>query len=144
METIEITEKEIHNLRARWNKVIRGNSDGWENFDQFLAWCMENGYRQGAEIRRKNTGNPHSPRNTYFYNSKDRTGFCAGCRQKCPTAGKGCEAWNAKFIKYWNESIHYSPKPKAKEAVEEIPKKPVRETFKYYHPDEIRRILANG
>ena len=50
--------------------------------------------------------------------------------------------WCDRFVKNWNANIYIRPKPVPK--VEEPPKQPVREKFKIYHPDEIRRMMHNG
>ena len=66
MDVSDITSKEIHNLRARWNRKMRDDQVGWDSFDDFLRWSVENGYKQGREIRKKDYGKPHSKSNTFF------------------------------------------------------------------------------
>lgn len=141
-EKPDIPKKEIYNIRTRWKRRIRDDQEGWESVDDFVRWCLENGYRKGMEIRKQNSFLPHGPGNTFFYDKNERTGVCKGCELKCVDYGK-CKVWEEAWIKSWNQNIY---KVHLKTRKRTVPKdKPGgREKFKIYHPDEIRRMIHNG
>lgn len=134
----EISSEERKTLQWRFNR-IKNISQGWENAEDFIRWCLRNGYRKGRQMRRAFPSRPHGPGNSYFYDPNERTGVCTGCKQKCPEDGHGCAVWRERWIKNWDGNICIRPKT-AQEP--EVPHQ--REKFRYEAPDLIREGLTFG
>lgn len=143
VEVIEMTPKERHNLKERWRKKVENDQTGWADFDDFVRWCVENGFEKGRQMRKANPNKPHSPANSFFYNPNERTGVCTGCKQKCPADGHGCSVWQERWVRNWDNNIR--SQPKAEPEVPKQPEKPPqREKFRYEAPDLIREGITFG
>lgn len=146
-----IPAKEVENLYSRYKK--HNLQEGFGNFDNFLKFASECGYKPFLHLRRNDENRPHSPENSYFYDSKAKeklppkkpgpktseiiSPYCVGCKYKCPERGGGCLGWQLYFKQNWNKNICSRRKL-------EPPPPPKREKFQYEHPDTIRRLLAQG
>lgn len=144
-----ISAAEVVNLRSRYQK--NKLKEGFGSFDTFLRFASECEYKPGQHLRRYDASQPHSPENSFFYDSamKEKlppkksgpkatdivSPYCKGCKMKCPERGTGCLGWQMYFVRNWNQNIRIHP---AKPA----PEPPKREYFQYEHPDTVRRMKA--
>ncbi|MBO5953462.1 MAG: hypothetical protein J6Q53_05020 [Oscillospiraceae bacterium] len=145
-ERYGIPANEVQNLYNRYKK--NHLEEGFGDFDSFVKFASECGYKPFLHLRRYDASQPYSPDNTFFYDRKAHLGFesgskklktseivspyCVGCKQKCPASGDGCYGWQRYFAQNWNENV--------RGLIKEIapPEPPKREFFRYEHPDLIR------
>ena len=146
---------EVANLRKRWHRMK--DDAVFADFDSFVLWASQNGYRKGLELRRYDPGKPHGPENSFYYSKeaadqaakleKERqkaermanpVECCRGCEKECPGdgGGQGCKVWRDWFVKNWNEKIRIRPKLQA--PVEDGK----RQFFRYEHPDLVREGIG--
>lgn len=123
----------------------------WKSWDDFLQWALDNGWTDGAELRKTDGDKPHGPKNSYFHAEKkpepvetvkpvsapaapvNVSRFCKGCDRVCPSGGVGCGSWREWFAKDWDKNIHvFSPEPEYKG----------RMKFRYEHPDLVREGIG--
>jgi len=137
----KISFEELHTLRVRFSK-LKKDSQGWEDAEDFIRWCLKNGYRKGRNLRRKFPSKPHGPTNSYFYDPKERTGICEGCKMKCPTTNMGCLRWRIGFADNWERTRRiFLPEV---QTAEPAAAPPVQEKFRYEHPDLEREGITFG
>lgn len=140
------TGNDLNNLNRRWNDKVKLDCE-WEDFDSFVYWCSQSGYRKGKQIRKRNQDLPHSPDNSYWYDyqvarreeqeerqrkrEESEGDFCTKCTQpRSKVCINGCVAWKEQWVQNWNDHICIKP-PEP-----EQPQK--REVFCYEHPDLVR------
>lgn len=145
-----IPGNEVKNLTNRYYGFLES---GWVSADDFVIWAIENGYKKGAHLLKKNDSEAHGPNNSVFCDSKEQkrkilekrqeylsiqSPFCEKCeRISCPGRSEsGCVAWRAYFVKNWNENIHFE-----QEAKNEIDPR-VQQYFQYEHPDLVREGIV--
>lgn len=145
-----ISVQEVNNLHRRFLRLKL--AEGFGTFDDFLKWCSENEYEQDKELRRYDDHEPHGPENSFFFQKNRKTDnpkkpgpketgvtspFCQGCEKSCP--GDGCNAYKKWWVDNWNEHISTSPK-----LLPEPEPDDKRRVWRYHHPDDVRRAMANG
>lgn len=138
------TPEQTYNLHRRYT-YLRNHT--WESFSAFLQWASETNVAKGAFLRKKDESLPHGPDNSYWSTTPAAVArvyeptkiyvspFCEGCPKMGEMGCGGCEKWEEYFVGNWNKNIHVDLShylPRIKEAYP-------RETFKYEHPDDIRR-----
>ena len=127
--------------------------EGFGDFDNFLRFASESNYKPFLHLRRYDASQPHSPENSFFYDSTAKeklppkkpgpkvtdivSPYCVGCKMKCPERGVGCLGWQMYFVRNWNQNIRIRP-------AEPAPEPPKRECFQYEHPDTVRRIKVQA
>ena len=146
-ERYGISSADVTHLIRRFYRYFR-DSD-WQNADDFVRWCSENGWQKGLKLCRKDKERLHGPGNSYFQTpemtvrakkedirrrKEERKNtvspFCEGCQKECTRVAYGCEEYRAWFVKNWNQNIHVPP---VKPVVDEG-----RKVFRYEHPDLVR------
>ena len=150
-ERYGISSADVTHLIRRFYRYFR-DSD-WQNADDFVRWCSENGWQKGLKLCRKDKDRLHGPDNSYFQTpemtvrakkedirrrKEERKNtvspFCEGCQKECTRVAYGCEEYRAWFVKNWNQNIHVPP---VKPVVEEGPM-----VFRYEHPDLVREGIV--
>ena len=150
-ERYGISSADVTHLIRRFYRYFR-DSD-WQNADDFVRWCSENGWQKGLKLCRKDKERLHGPGNSYFQTpemtvrakkedirrrKEERKNtvspFCEGCQKECTRVAYGCEEYRAWFVKNWNQNIHVPPvKPV-------VPEGPM--VFCYEHPDLVREGIT--
>ena len=111
-ERYGISSADVTHLIRRFYRYFR-DSD-WQNADDFVRWCSENGWQKGLKLCRKDKERLHGPDNSYFQTpemtvrakkedirrrKEERKNtvspFCDRCQKKCTKIASGCEEYRA-------------------------------------------------
>lgn len=150
-ERYGISGEDVTHLIRRFYRYFR-DSD-WQNADDFVRWCSENGWQKGLKLCRKDKERLHGPDNSYFQTpemtvrakkedirrrKEERKNtvspFCEGCTEAC-REGVGCERWRQYYVTNWDQNISI-----AKHVPKEDPG--ARRVFRYEHPDLVREGIV--
>lgn len=129
------------NYGARGIKVC----EEWNRFEPFLEWCIQNGYKKGLDLDRKNNNGDYTPENCRWISRKENlnnrrnTVYLTVCGKKLPET-----VWAEKIgvdralIKYW---IKTKGKCYAEKRIEESLKNGYSpRNYSYGHKKPIRHV----
>lgn len=123
-----LDKKTVAALRHKWDYINPEKND-FLNFEDFLEFAEESGFRDGLVLTRLRPSEPHSRENTRFMTRGQIRDMRIEQRQK----RRQCEA--EELAQRWNRCVHEP----FKHLIPVPEKKPQREFFRYEHPDIIRR-----
>lgn len=133
--------KAYRNYGARGIKVC----EEWSQFEPFLEWCIQNGYKKGLDLDRKNNNGDYTPENCRWISRKENlnnrrnTIHLTVCGKTLPET-----VWSEKIgvdralIKYW---LKTKGKCYAEERIKEALKNGYNpRNYSYGHKKSIRHV----
>ena len=100
-------------LYKRWLVLINSGvvDDNWFDFSVFKQWALENGYKEGLLINKRNRNKPHSPTNSFYVIDEsdykiNQPLYACWMALKGRNKGKVCNEWLNNYETFRNWSFN--------------------------------------
>lgn len=102
-----LTAQDMRALNNQWHYWGLAGQ-GWKSFDEFLRWCVAEGYCRNCRLRKSDERLPHGPGNSYWEEPGTHIPTfpdghpCRGCDvERAAECSRPCQA----RLDYWDEHM---------------------------------------